>query len=144
MTARLTFSDDVPAWVRGEARHWAAALGLDDLDINVSMVDRPNGDENWAGCCREREISGWAEIELKRGREPGEIRDTLLHEMLHAALARLDWQLSERVIPLVPKPLRRHASDLYQDANEATVTRLTRALLRALPPPKEDTSCAAS
>jgi hypothetical protein len=117
-----------PPWVIDHAHKVKRALGLQEFGVWLEMVDEIDGEPTVAGACKTNYRYLWANIRLRRDIEnTAEGREYITHEILHAALFRLD-QAVDSIIQLVPKALKEHSRDLWTDGNEQTVSVLARAL----------------
>ena len=120
--------NNFPDWLQAFADRASALLGLDKWPITYAMSRAPAGDVEREGHSIVNVRYLTAHIELNNSMTPDGLRSTLLHELLHVALAPIE-QSHLRVVELTPKKLRKHADELFSDGIEQTVEQLTRALL---------------
>lgn len=121
-----------PEWVVNHAAKVKKALGLQEFGLYLEMVDTIDNNPDVAGACKTNYRYLWAHIRLTRDIEDNpKGREYVTHEILHAALFRLD-QAVDSIITLVPKGLRDHSRDLWTDGNEQTVSVLARSLTALL------------
>lgn len=125
---------NAPPWLTDLARHYRDLFGIGAWYINVKLVRAPGGDIDKEGQSRIdlRYLS--AHIELCETMPEEGLRHTLMHEMLHIALAPIDLAHS-RMREMVKKKHRDHVDELFADGLEQTIERLTRALERHIKPP---------
>jgi hypothetical protein len=70
----------------------------------------------------------WSTIKLSEDIQPDtDGYETITHEMIHVAQAPA-MQAMDRILDLIPKPLRKHALKLWYDGNEQATVMLGRAL----------------
>jgi hypothetical protein len=133
-------SDTTPARAPAEvstdqrAPDWILAYAADVRDL----ID---GDPSIGGRCEYKEPYRIARVYLARGHSDAAYREFVMHELLHAALAPMDYA-AITAVRLVPKPQRKVAQALINDGCERVVVALTAALVKvklAQPPaePKE-------
>jgi hypothetical protein len=110
-------------------------LGLEGWNITLTMVDDLPGDEGRYGdvtaICDYQEPYRIATIRLVRGRTIEEYRTSVMHELLHLALAPLDHAAKQVTAFLRPRHARA-AREIIADANERTVSALTAALTQGI------------
>jgi hypothetical protein len=109
------------------AEQCRAALGLQEWKIWVSEHDTPGGDSATAGSTDLDTRYLRATITLLRGLRPERVREVLLHEMLHIALAWLD-QAVRTIVMRLPADDQVHVFALYGEMEDQTIERLVRAL----------------
>lgn len=126
-----------PDWILEYAADVRDLLGLDAWDITVKMVDELDGDGSIGAQCRYKEPYKIAHVFLQRGRTEAEYREFVMHELLHAALAPMDYAAAVAV-DLVPKPQRKVAKILINDGCERVVQALAKALVKGVRPPKKE------
>jgi hypothetical protein len=114
------------------------ALGLQEWKIWLSEHDAPGGDSDTAGYTDLDTRYLRATITLLRGLRPERVREVLLHEMLHVALAWLD-QVLRNIVMRLPADDQTCAFALYGEVEDQTIERLVRAL-RPYLEPAEDSS----
>lgn len=111
-------------------------LGIDrGWRLWLREADHPGNNENADGQCELETRYLKATITIRRGLSAEREREVLLHELMHVALAPLDLA-NDRILELVPEAFREHATELYVDAEEQVIERVTRALQRVKPKPE--------
>lgn len=123
-----------PDWILAYTAEVRDLLGLDAWDITVKMVDELDGDGSIGAQCQYKEPYRVAHVLLQRGRTEAEYREFVMHEMLHCALAPMDFA-AITAVRLVPKPQRKVAQDMINDGCERAVQALARALVKGIKPP---------
>jgi hypothetical protein len=103
------------------------ALGLQEWKIWLSEHDAPGGDADTAGYTDLDTRYLRATITLLRGLRPERVREVLLHEMLHVALAWLD-QAVRNIVMRLPTDDQTYVFALYGEMEDQTIERLVRAL----------------
>lgn len=131
----MPLPDDLPEWLTPDVQALPKRLGVDDWHIEITMTDKPGGAKSKEGEARTRARYLTAFLEINSGMDDEGLRNTLLHEHLHVAFAQMDRTV-DLIIAMLPKKLRKHAEELYTDANEQTVMRLVTGLLPLLLPEK--------
>lgn len=136
----MTTSDttDLPTWAQTYAQDCRDLFGLGDWPIVVKLVRAPNNDIENEGYSSVNVRYLTARIEIRSGMSDEDTRQTIMHEMLHVALAPIE-QYHLRIRELVDEKLREHVDELQSDGTEQAIQRLTRALMRQIKPPKQET-----
>lgn len=119
-----------PKWMRRHIQICRAAFGINGPadQLYVQRQDRVTDNPAVYGETVTTPRYGRATITLRRDvRKGAEGYEDVTHEILHAAMP-LHLQTVKRIIDLLPADQQAHAWDLWNDANEATVTRLARGL----------------
>lgn len=128
MTIPIQHADDVPEWIRAYACDVRDLFGLSEWKLWVELSDTPGGKSHIDGNCNLDTRYLKAVISVRRGLTSKErIQAVVMHEMGHVLLARID-QCMDRLMDMIPDEQRVHAQQLYADAEESTLERLTRAL----------------
>jgi len=109
------------------------AFGLAEWKIWLSEHDAPGGDTDTAGYTDLNTRYLQATITILRGLSPERVREVLFHEFLHVAMAWLD-QAVRHIVARLPQDDRLWALSLYEEMEDQTIERLTRALRRHLEP----------
>lgn len=134
MTVPMQHEDDVPEWIREYACDVRDLFGLSEWKLWVKLADAPSGKENTDGSTELNTRYLKATITVRRGLDDDDrIRHVIMHEMAHVLLGHID-QCVNRLIDMVPDEQRAHALELYSDAEEGTIERLTRALQIGIQP----------
>lgn len=120
--------NNLPDWLQAFADRAVVLLGLDAWPIRMRLVRAPGGDPEREGQSVVNTRYLTAQIEINEIMTREGLQSTLLHELLHVALAPIE-QSHLRVVELTPRKLRKHADELFSDGIEQTVEQLTRALL---------------
>lgn len=129
-----------PAWAAAYFQDCRELLGIGaDWQLWLAFVNNPSAeadgsddDANEAdGVCSLETRYLKATIRIRRGLSEERTRYVIMHELLHVALAPLSLT-AERMRDLIPFKLWTHVLQLYTDAEEQTIERLTRALQRGV------------
>ena len=120
--------NNLPDWLQAFADRAVVLLALDKWPMKIRLVRAPGGDPEREGHSIVNTRYLTAQIEINEIMTREGLQSTLLHELLHVALAPIE-QSHLRVIELTPRKLRKHADELFSDGIEQTVEQLTRALL---------------
>jgi hypothetical protein len=131
--------DQLPDHLERYAQDTRDLLGLQDWTITIKLVDEIDGDPRTGGQCSYLEPYRIAHILIRRDQAEEKLREHLMHELLHAALAPLDYA-AQTAVDLVPKPQRKVAKQMLYDGCERAVVALAKALIRGLRPPAQDTA----
>lgn len=135
----------VPRWLFTHTQKCRDAFGIGHEGFNFYLeeTDVPGGRPGIAGETYTDPRYHRATVTVQRGMKPTAWNyQVATHEALHAATGEMR-QAVNRIIELVPAELRDHAEELWQDGNEAVITRLGASLtplLRAMergPAPKK-------
>lgn len=129
--------DNLPPWLLSYAQDCRDLFGLGDWYINVKLVRAPGDDLEREGHSRLNIRYLSAHIELCNGMPDEGLRHTLMHEMLHIALAPIELA-HNRIRELVKEKYREHLDELFADGLEQTIERLTRALQQRIKAPLSD------
>ena len=122
----------IPKWLKQYRKKVKTALGLDAWEVNftVDHLD-PNDDAQVLGTCNANPgyLSAEVVFHLPHVLEPTvDAKVTVIHELLHVALARTKRVTQNWRDDGIKKPFDKIFSYHYEDAEEETVTRLSRAL----------------
>lgn len=131
--------EEPPAEITAYASDVRDLLGLQAWTIHVKMVDDlgdKEGDEV-GGDCTYTEPYRHAQIHLKRGLSPEQYREYLMHEMLHIALAPLDYTARGLGI-LFRGKMAEYVERTLDDACERVVTPLAKALVKGIKSPPQE------
>lgn len=128
MSVPMLYEDDVSEWIRDYACDVRDLFGLSEWRLWLKLADTPSGKEYTDGSTELSTRYLKATITIRRALEDDDrIRHVVMHEMTHVLLGYID-QCVNRLIDMVPDEQREHALELYTDAEEQTIERLTRAL----------------
>ncbi len=116
-------------------------LGLQDWTITITLVDEIDHDPRTGGQCSYLEPYRIAKILIRRDATDEKMHEHLMHELLHAALAPLDYA-AQSAVELVPKPQRKVAKQMVYDGCERAVVALAKALVAGIRPPPSSPSAA--
>lgn len=114
------------------AEQCRVAFGLEEWNIWFCEHDAPGGSTENAGHTDLNTRYLRATITLLRGLRPERRRSVTRHEMLHIALAPIDEKM-RYIVAMLPKKERKRAREMYIDAEEQTIERLTRAMESLFP-----------
>jgi len=121
---------DAPRWMRRHVKRCRAAFGIAHagFDLTVVLTDVVDNDPDCVGLTTTSVPYDRAEVTLRRDVVNNPDRyEIITHELLHAATGPQREAL-DRILDLVPKKHRTHAEELWMTGNEATITRIARAL----------------
>jgi len=125
-----------PEWAQQYFDDCRELLGIgEDWHLFFSVADSPGDYTEADGHCLLNTRYWKAEIQMRRGLLEERGREVIMHELLHVALAPLDLA-ADRIRELLKEKHQEHADELYCDAQEQVIERLTRALQRSAKPPK--------
>ena len=126
---------DLPKWAFAHVQKCRQAFGIGyaGFEFVAGVHKTVGGNKAIAGQVWTHNRYERAVLHLKRGFDKGsdDPYEVLTHECLHAA-AGAQRAAVDRILDLVPPKLRAHAEELWQEGNEATITRLARALTPVL------------
>ena len=130
VTEKETLGDDMMAY----AIDLRDLFGLSHWEININIRDHIGDVEGprrgvVSGECVADAAYFHATINLL----PTATQDSLRHEFIHIALARIDLAV-QRIIELLPEDLQAHAQNIYSDALEQDVESMSRSLGNAIKP----------
>jgi hypothetical protein len=126
----------LPSWAEQYAMDTRDLLGLGDWTIALKAVDHPGREDGTDGVCYldARYLS--ATIEIRRNLGEARMRAVIMHELLHLVLGPIDTAF-DRLTDLLGDGLQGHAQELYTDALEGVIVRLTAALQRGVTAPTQ-------
>lgn len=126
---------DAPEWLTDMVQDARRLLGVgDDWQVSVNVVRIPGGDAANDAACTPDAVYLNADLDFAPDLQPSETtRAIVLHEVLHIAHAELD-ALASVICEGLPKSERLRMRDLYDDANERTLQRISRAMARHIRP----------
>jgi hypothetical protein len=129
--------DAPPAWILDLVAIWQARLGVADYRVSVRVADLADDDDRRVlgeATANSRYLAG--AITLARTLDPAdpEHRHAVAHEVGHILLGELAQVANHLISRLHPAEMSL-AHDMWADAQEHTIERLTRALEAILPAP---------
>src|SRR5690242_16412041 len=130
--ARTAAADHpVPAWLEHYVAHWQARLDLHEWTMEILINTVVCGDEATRGaCCRDQDHNRCALVFRADIADTLAWRETVIHELVHVAMARIDDVVENAIAMTLPKPARTLAWKIYRQPIESFVARLAAALLR--------------
>jgi hypothetical protein len=141
----LDHDDSIDLAVTRYAQDVRDLLGLHEWGISLKFVDVITDDSDdgrdpeygeHTAICSYREPYQIATIKLLRGRDLADYYESVMHELLHLAVAPLD-RAAQQVAGFLKDRHRDAALDIISDGVERTVTRLAKALVKGIRPPAE-------
>lgn len=113
-------SFDVPAFVHAWVEKWHTILGLNGMHIHISILPLVNGDPDVRGECLQHTHLNLCELNFRHDiEETPEWETTVVHELLHAAHARIDALIESAIITALPEPAQAIALATYTQAYES-------------------------
>jgi hypothetical protein len=123
---------ELPPWALTYMRTWIDRLHLDTWKIDAGLALCVNSDPQTHGLCEQYPdvneccITFRADIE-----DTPEWRKTIIHELLHAAHARLDHLVERALIPQIAEAAQPLATEVYHQHAETYIHMLTLTLYAA-------------
>lgn len=135
-------STDAPPWLEEMVQSARSLLGVgDDWAVFLSVEDKlDNGGA--AGMCHPDPIYLRADMAFARGhikQDDRKTREYVLHEVLHLALAEIDYAM-DCAIDAAPRKLRKTLRSAYVAATERSIQRMSRALARSIEERRDERS----
>ena len=104
-------------------RKWSKRLGLNHYDITIYTPT--NDDGEYAGSCKATPEYLRATIRINLSEPEDEIENTILHELLHIVMWKLDKRITVKYAQGDEVML-----EIIEDEVDTIITTLTRAFLR--------------
>lgn len=120
-------NNDAPQWMLDYAGRCRVLYGLHSWDLALRLVDKPGESDSADGYTETNTRYLSASVEIRHDADAARVRESIQHELMHVAFAPVILAF-ERISDLLPERLRQHARDLFDDANEASIESLVRAL----------------
>lgn len=123
---------NLPDWAIEEIKRARLAYSLGaEWFIQGKLVDNPGGEADFNGACKPDAIYLGAEIELARDLVNDELgRRVIWHEVGHVAMAQIDLVVKYILSNIYDDSQRAIFQQMYSDAEEQFLQRLTRGLQR--------------
>lgn len=133
------FINTLPDWVQPYVLYWRKILRLEHIEVRTKQTLAPHGASDSAGSAVNWPAYNIAWLEFRADIEDEkEWRETVIHEVLHVAHARVDAVVWNMLLPRLNHDAQEIGREAYRQAMESFIDSLAGTLYELTAPKAEE------